>query len=63
MEKSRKHLRAAYRTRKDCSHFMRHTPGLTEAHKLTFLQAYFQTETFSDKQKRLIQSMRGSPAV
>ena len=63
MEKSRKHLRANYRTRKDCSHFMRHTPKLTDAQKLTFLQAYFQTDTFSDKQKRLIQSMRGSPTL
>ena len=63
MEKSRKHLRSNYRTRKDCSHFMRHTPGITDAQKLSFLQAYFQTETFTEKQQRLIQSMRGSPSV
>ena len=63
MEKSRKHLRAAYRTRKDCSHFMRHTPGLTEAHKLQFTKAYFQTDTFTDAQQRIIKKMRGGPSI
>ncbi len=63
MEKCRKHLSAAHRTRKDCAHFMRHTPGLTEAHKLIFLQAYFQTDTFTDAQKRIIKKMRGGPSI
>jgi len=63
MEKCRKHLSAAHRTRKDCAHFMRHTPGLTEAHKLNFTKAYFQTDTFSANQKRIIHKMRGGPKV
>jgi len=63
LEKSRKHLRANYRTRKDCSHFMRHVHGITDAQKLTFLQAYFQTDTFSVAQKRLIHKMRGGPTI
>ena len=63
MEKSRKHLSAAYRTRKDCSHFMRHTPGLTDSQKLTFLKAYFQTDAFTDAQKRIIKKMRGGPSI
>jgi hypothetical protein len=63
MEKCRKHLSGAHRTRKDCAHFMRHTPGLTEAHKLAFTKAYFQTDTFSDAQKRIIHKMRGGPSV
>jgi hypothetical protein len=63
MEKSRKHFSLKYRIRKDCSHFMRHTRGLSEAQKITFLKAYFQTDTFSQAQKRLIQSMRGAPEI
>lgn len=63
MEKCRKHLSANYRTMKDCSHFLRHTPQLTDAHKLHFLKAYFQTETFSPAQKRLIGKMRGAPTI
>lgn len=63
MEKCRKHLSAAYRARKDCAHFMRHTPRLTEAHKLNFAKAYFQTDTFSDPQKRIIKKMRGGPSI
>lgn len=63
MEKCRKHLSASHRTRKDCAHFMRHTPGLTEAHKLAFTKAYFQTDTFSNAQKRIIHKMRGGPAI
>ncbi len=63
MEKCRKHLSSAHRTRKDCSHFMRHTPGITDAQKLTFLQAYFQTDNFSAAQTALIRKMRGAPCV
>jgi len=63
MEKSRKHLSANYRTMKDCSHFMRHTPKLTDAHKLHFLKSYFQTDSFTPAQKALIRKMRGAPKV
>lgn len=63
MEKSRKHMSAAHRTRKDCSHFMRHTPGITDAQKVTFLKAYYQTDNFTDAQKSIIRSMRGSPTI
>lgn len=63
LEKSRKHMNAAHRSRKDCSHFMRHVPGLSDQQKITFLKAYFQTDTFTDAQKSIIRSMRGSPSI
>ncbi|HAV14498.1 MAG TPA: hypothetical protein DCX06_13560 [Opitutae bacterium] len=62
-EKSRKHLRSNYRTMKDCSHFMRHTPNLTDSHKRHFLESYFQTNDFTPAQRKLIGKMRGAPAV
>lgn len=62
-EKTRKHLVSSYRSMKDCSHFMRHTPNLTDSHKLHYLKAYFQTETFTAAQKRIIQKMRGAPQI
>jgi len=62
-EKSRKHILSNYRTIKDCSHFLRHTPKLTDAQKLYYLRTYFQVDTFSSAQKRLIRKMRGVPAI
>jgi hypothetical protein len=63
MEKARKHLSMAHRIRKDCSHFMRHTRGLSEAQKIAFLKAYFQTDTFTKAQQRLIRKMGGAPTI
>lgn len=63
LEKTRKRIGLSRRTLKDCSHFMRHTPNLTEADKTHFLQSYFQTTQFSDKQKAQIRKMRGSPKI
>lgn len=63
LEKTRKHLRSNYRTMKDCSHFMRHTPNLTDAHKRHYLEAYFQTKNFSSAQLKLIKKMRGAPVI
>ncbi len=63
MEKSRKHISSNYRSMKDCSHFMRHTPKLTDAHKLHYLKSYFQTDAFTPTQQRLIGKMRGAPKI
>jgi|GEM_PF-2013202 hypothetical protein len=60
-EKCRKHPNPAYRTLKDCSHFMRHTPGICDEHKLYYLKAYFKTESFTRAQLRLIKKMPGAP--
>ncbi|MGB9499108.1 MAG: lipopolysaccharide kinase InaA family protein [Dissulfuribacterales bacterium] len=60
-EKCRKHPFPGYRTMKDCSHFMRHTPNLSDAHKRYYLKSYFQTEMFTPSQRRLIRKMRGAP--
>ena len=63
LEKTRKRIGLGRRTVKDCSHFMRHTPGLEDADKLHYLQAYFQTKTFSPRQMKLIRKMRGAPEI
>lgn len=62
-EKCRKHFRPGYRTLKDCSHFMRHTPRLSDEHKRHYLKSYFQTRSFSPAQRRLIKKMPGAPAI
>jgi hypothetical protein len=63
LEKCRKHILSGHRTIKDCSQFMRHTPNLTDAQKLSYLKAYFQTETFSTAQQRLIRRIPGAPRI
>lgn len=63
LEKTRKRIGLGRRTVKDCSHFMRHTPGLGEAGKAHFLKAYFQTEQLNSQQKALIRKMRGAPKI
>ena len=63
LEKSVRHPQARHRTKKDCSHFFRHTPNLGEEQKLHYLRAYFGTETFTSSQLRLIRKMRGGPDV
>ncbi len=63
LEKTRKRIGLGRRTSKDCSHFMRHTPSLTDADKLCFLKAYFRTDHFTPAQKALIRRMRGAPKV
>jgi hypothetical protein len=63
LEKSRRVPLRGHRTKKDCSHFFRHTPRLTDAHKLHYLKAYFDAESFSPAQLRIIRKMRGAPPV
>jgi hypothetical protein len=63
LEKTRKRIGLGRRTVKDCSHFMRHTPHLSEDDKTHFLKAYFQTDTFTPEQKALIARMRGAPEI
>lgn len=60
-EKCRRHLSSGYRTIKDCSHFMRHTPLMTDALKREYLKFYFQTDVFSPAHRRLIKKMPGAP--
>ncbi|MGZ0655524.1 lipopolysaccharide kinase InaA family protein [Coraliomargarita sp. W4R72] len=63
LEKTRQRIGLNRRTIKDCSHFLRHTPKLSDANKVHFLKAYFQTESFTAAQKALISKMRGAPKV
>jgi lipopolysaccharide kinase (Kdo/WaaP) family protein len=60
-EKCRRHVLPGYRTIKDCSHFMRHTPLMTDEHKRDYLKFYFQTDGFTPAHRRLIRKMPGSP--
>tara|TARA_B100001564_G_C20524235_1_gene616612 strand:- start:156 stop:944 length:789 start_codon:yes stop_codon:yes gene_type:complete len=63
LEKTRKRVGLDRRTLKDCSHFMRHTPNLTDSDKIHFLKAYFKTDSFNPTQKALISKMRGAPII
>ena len=63
LEKTRKRVGLARRTIKDCSHFLRHTPNLTDSDKTHFLKAYFNTDSFNPAQKTLISKMRGAPKI
>jgi hypothetical protein len=63
LEKTRKRIGLNRRTVKDCSHFMRHTPGLSEEGKMHFLKGYFQTDQLNSAQIAIIRKMRGSPEV
>lgn len=63
LEKTRKRIGLDRRTLKDCSHFMRHTPNLTDSDKTHFLKAYFKTDNFNPTQKALISKMRGAPKI
>ena len=63
LEKTRKRVGLDRRTLKDCSHFMRHTPNLTDPDKTHFLKAYFNTGSFNSAQKALISQMRGAPKI
>ena len=63
LEKTRKRVGLDRRTLKDCSHFMRHTPNLTDPDKTYFLKAYFNTGSFNSAQKALISKMRGAPKI
>lgn len=63
LEKTRKRIGLGRRTIKDSSHFLRHTPNLSDADKLHYLKAYFQTNQFSSQQQKLIHQIRGAPKV
>jgi hypothetical protein len=63
LEKARRRIGLDRRTLKDCSHFMRHTPNLTDPDKTHFLKAYFNTGSFNSAQKALISKMRGAPKI
>jgi hypothetical protein len=63
LEKTRKRFGLGRRTVKDSSHFLRHTPKLSETDKLNYLKAYFKTDSFSNAQQKLIRQMRGAPKV
>lgn len=60
-EKCRRHVLPGYRTIKDCSHFMRHTPLMTDELKRDYLKFYFQTDDFTPAHRRLIRKMPGAP--
>ena len=63
LEKTRKRIGLGRRIIKDCSHFMRHTLTIKDEDKTHFLKSYFQTDSFTPKQKALISKMRGAPKI
>ena len=63
LEKARQPLRSSQCTIEDVSRFLRHSPELNNQEKVEYLRAYFQTDTFSNSQKRMIRKMRGGPSV
>ena len=63
LEKTRKRIGLSRRTIKDCSHFLYHTPMLTDSDKTHFLKAYFETDRFNPAQKALISKMRGTQKI
>ena len=63
LEKARQPLRSSQCTIEDVSRFLRHSPDLNNEGKVEYLRAYFQTDTFSDAQKRMIRKMRGGPSI
>lgn len=63
LEKARQPLRSTHCTIEDVSRFLRHSTDLNNEGKVEYLRAYFQTDTFSDAQKRMIRKMRGGPSI
>lgn len=63
LEKARQPLRSTQSTIEDVSRFLRHSTELNNEEKVAYLRAYFQTDTFSDAQKRMIGKMHGGPSV
>jgi hypothetical protein len=61
LEKARRPLLSSQSTIEDVSRFLRHSKQLNDQQKVDYLRAYFQTDTFSDAQKRMIHKMRGGP--
>lgn len=62
LEKARQPLRSTQSTIEDVSRFLRHSKQLNDQEKIEYLRTYFQTDTFSVAQQRLIHKMRGGPA-
>ena len=63
LEKARRPLLSSQSTIEDVSRFLRHSKQLNDPEKVDYLRAYFQTNTFSVAQKRMIHKMRGAPKV
>ena len=63
LEKARQPLRSSQSTVEDASRFLRKATELNNEEKVAYLRAYFQTDTFSDAQKRMIRKMHGGPSV
>jgi len=63
LEKARQPLLSTQCTVEDVSRFLRHSIDLNNQEKVEYLRAYFQTDTFSNSQKRMIHKMRGGPSV
>jgi hypothetical protein len=63
LEKARRPLFKSQSTIEDVSRFLRHSKKLSNEHKIQYLHDYFESETFSRTQRKLISRMRGVPAV
>ena len=63
LEKARRPLLSSQSKIEDVSRFLRHSKQLNDQQKVDYLRAYFQTDTFSDAQKRMIHKMHGGPRV
>ena len=63
LEKARQPLRSTQSTVEDVSRFLRHSTKLNNEEKVEYLRGYFQTDTFTRSQKRMILKMRGAPSI
>lgn len=63
LEKARQPLLKSQSTAEDVSRFLRHSRELNNEEKVDYLRAYFQTDTFSNAQKRMIHKMHGGPSI
>ena len=61
LEKARRPLFSFQSTIEDVSRFLRKSKQLNDQEKIEYLRTYFQTDTFSVAQQRLIHRMHGGP--
>lgn len=62
-EKARQPSSSAECSIEDVSRFLRHSTELNNDEKVAYLRYYFQTQTFTSSQKRIIHKMRGVPVI
>jgi len=62
-EKSRKSKNKDFCAQKDSSRILRQAPNMTDAQKIHYFKAYFQTDTLTPEHIAFIRKIRGAPAL